>query len=317
MDLARLLRDQDGVVARRQLAACGLADHDVRRLVRRRELSSVLPGVFLDHTGTPTWLQSAWAAVLSCEVAALAGHSALRAVEGPGSRRDQPMHVVIPWQRRTRSITGARVERRRHFDDLVLHGAHPPRLRYEEAVIDVAAGADTDLTALDEISRAVQGRRTTADRLVRRLQARRRLRRRAWLFSVLADVAAGSCSVLEHGYLTKVERAHGLPRAGRQVRDRVGDGWIYRDVEYEVGLVVELDGRLHHDTARARDRDMDRDLETATTGRRTVRLSYGQVFDRPCWTAGRLASLLAAYGWRGLTTRCPACATSGTSPVTR
>jgi hypothetical protein len=307
MHLTGLLHDQDCVVSRRQLMACGLADHDVRRLVRRRELSAIHPGVYLGHTGTPTWLQSAWAAVLACDTAALAGQSALRAFEGPGSRREQQLHVVIPWERRSRGLSGVRVERRRHFEELVMMSAHPPRVRFEEAVLDVADAATSDLAALDEISRAVQGRRTTARRLGQRLEGRARLQRRDWLSAVLPDVGAGSCSVLEHGYLYRVERAHGLPAAGRQVRDRVGDGWIYRDVEYEVGLVVELDGRLHHDSARGRDRDMDRDLVTATSGRSTVRISYGQVFDRPCWTAQRIATLLTTHGWGGVAKRCPGC----------
>jgi hypothetical protein len=116
---------------------------------------------------------------------------------------------------------------------------------------------------------------------------------------VLTDVATGACSVLEHGYLTGVERAHGLSGSRRQVRDRVGTGVIYRDVEYACGLVVELDGRLFHDTTAQRDRDLDRDLVTAAGGKDSVRLGYGQVFDRPCWTAEQLRRLLRRRGWRG------------------
>ncbi len=49
---------------------------------------------------------------------------------------------------------------------------------------------------------------------------------------VLRDVDAGACSVLEHGYLTLVERAHHCPRHRRQVRDS-HRGPLYRDVVYE------------------------------------------------------------------------------------
>ena len=41
------------------------------------------------------------------------------------------------------------------------------------------------------------------------------------LAQVLADVAAGTASVLEHGYLEKVEGAHGLPAAARQQPGRI------------------------------------------------------------------------------------------------
>jgi hypothetical protein len=126
--------------------------------------------------------------------------------------------------------------------------------------------------------------------------------------AVLTDVAAGTCSVLEHGYLQRVERAHALSGARRQVRDRLGAGSVYRDVLYRGGVVVELDGRLFHDTTTQRDRDFDRDLDAAADGLRTVRVSWGQVFDRPCWTTGRIERVLRRAGWAGQARACgPAC----------
>jgi hypothetical protein len=75
---------------------------------------------------------------------------------------------------------------------------------------------------------------------------------------------------------------------------------------------VELDGRLFHDSAAQRDRDIDRDLDAAVHGRTTIRLGYGQVFDRPCVTARRLAVLLHQRGWRGSATPCGSdCAVGG------
>ena len=104
--------------------------------------------------------------------------------------------------------------------------------------------------------------------------------------------------MLEHGYLTRVERPHGLGPARRQVSDRLGAGAIYRDVLYAGGLVVELDGRLFHDTTAQRDKDLDRDLDAAVAGNDTVRLGWGQVYDRACWTASRVARLLTPAAGR-------------------
>jgi hypothetical protein len=191
-----------------------------------------------------------------------------------------------------------------HLDARVQWHLGPPRIRYEEAVLDVAAAAPSDFAALGELSRAVQGRRTTAARLLTALDGRQRITRRGWMNRVLHDVSVGACSVLEHGYLDRVERRHGLATARRQVRDRVGAGVIYRDVEYAVGLVVELDGRLFHDTTTQRDADLDRDLVAAVTGKDSVRLSYGQVFERSCWTATQVATLLQTRGWRGAPRAC-------------
>ncbi len=73
-----------------------------------------------------------------------------------------------------------------------------------------------------------------------------------------------------------MQRAHGLPRAAQQVRSTSSVGVVYRDVEYSGVLVVELDGRLVHNTAAQRDADFERDLDAALDGRATVRLSWGQ-----------------------------------------
>lgn len=152
------------------------------------------------------------------------------------------------------------------------------------------------------------------ERLLRRrelaiVHSRARLRRRRLVLAVLDDVEAGACSVLERGYLTRVERAHCLPRAVRQLVRRTDAGVEYRDVEYvEFGLVVELDGRVGHDGWAAGGRDADRDLDDRAAGRETVRLRHQQVFDTPCRTATRVGAILRRRGWAGSPRSCgPEC----------
>ena len=53
---------QSGVVSRRQVLELGGTDRDIARMVRRRDLVVVHPGVYVDHTGTPSRLQREWAA---------------------------------------------------------------------------------------------------------------------------------------------------------------------------------------------------------------------------------------------------------------
>jgi hypothetical protein len=309
-ELREMLQRQDGVVSRRQVLAAGLRDGDIRRLVRRQEWAVVHPGVYAEHTGPLTWAQRAWAAVLSAWPAALAHESALRAADGPGRRgeRDRTIHVVIDHRRTVTPPEGVRVHRRRGLDSQVLWNTSPPRMRYEEAALDVALVVDDDLQALAVIARACQSRRTTAARRLDSLASRARVRRRAWLEGVLRDVAAGTCSVLEHEYLGRVERPHGLPRGRRQTRSTASIGVVYRDVEYAEPLVVELDGRLFHDTADQRDRDFERDLDAAVDALETLRLSWGQVHGRSCSTAAKLALILRRRGWTGTPHGCaPGC----------
>ena len=198
-----------------------------------------------------------------------------------------------------------------HLDDRTLWNLGPPRLRYEDAVLDVALAAPTDFVAVGVVADACGGRRTTALRLAHAFGSRERSPRRLFLSGVLADVAEGARSVLEHAYLVRVERAHGLPKGRRQQRATASLGIIYRDVTHN-DLDLELDGRLYHDSVEQRDRDLDRDLDAAVDSRLPVRLGYGQVVDRPCRTAGRVALLLQARGWQGSPRKCgPNCSLGG------
>jgi len=300
-----ILVEQSGVISRAQAQANGLSEGDIRRLLRRREWVKVHPGVYVNHTGELTWLQRAWAAVLFAWPAALSHESALRAADGPGKHKEAVIHVAVTRDRRIAAPPDVYIHRMTHLHRRTQWNLGPPRVRYEDAALDVAIASSSDLAALDVVASAVQSRRTTAARMHARLDARLRTLRRAWLEGVLEDVATGACSVLEHGFLDRVERAHGLPCAERQPRATATLGVVYRDVEYET-LIVELDGRLFHDSAAQRDRDMDRDLDAAVDGRTTIRLGYGQVFDRPCATALRLETLLRRRGWRGSATPCAA-----------
>jgi len=311
MDLeivADLLDEQHGVISRRQVLSRGGDRHDIARALRRREWVRVLPGVYLDHTGEPTWLQQGWAGVLHCWPAALSHGSALRAAAGPGWRRhddSQPIEIAVASWRNRVQVPGYRIRRLHDFDVRVLWNLGPPRVRLEEAAIDVAAEQPNEFAAISVLADVCQSRRTTAARMLEALDRRQRLRRSKWLAAVLADIAAGTCSVLEHGYLVRVERAHGLPSPRRQRLGTSGRGSLFRDVEYRrYGMIVELDGRLFHNSAGQRDRDLDRDLDASIAGRSTIRLGWGQVYDRPCRTAQRLGTLLGLQGWTGSARSC-------------
>lgn len=47
----------------------------------------------------------------------------------------------------------------------------PPRMRYEDAALDVAIASPTEMAALDVLASAVQSRRTTAERMLTHLDA--------------------------------------------------------------------------------------------------------------------------------------------------
>ncbi len=308
-----LLQRQDGVICRQQVLTCGGDDHDIRRMLRRRMWATVHRAVYVDHTGELTWRQRAWAAVLYAgPLAALDRESAIRADAGPGWRgldERQPIRVAVAADRTVRDVPDVRVRRVTDLEVKVRWAASPPRMLVEEATLDYALSRTDDHAAFEVLAATVRARCTTAQRLLDTVEGRDRISRRRWLVAVLVDIRDGTCSVLEHGYLHKVERAHRLPASTRQLRETGPAGrTVYRDVLYEkFATVVELDGRLH-DEPHQRDRDLDRDLALAALRRLTIRLGWGQVFGRPCSTAGRVAAVLQSRGWTGEPVACgPAC----------
>lgn len=311
--LRHLLGEQSGVVAREQILEAGLDSAFVRRKLDRGEWRTVYPGVYITHTGPLTWLQRAWCAVLHAAPSALSHQSALRAASGrcDGFDDADPIHVMIASGRRFLAKPGMMLHHRSGLLDAALMNTSPPRLRVEEAVLDLAAEATSEIGVVAALADPVQARLTTADRLLEALDHRSRIRNRQTISDILTDVRDGTCSALEHRFLTRVERPHGLPAPVRQSPTGVGRRG-FRDLEYpEFGVIVELDGRLFHDSAVARDRDMERDLDAvAFADKNSVRLGWAQTSERPCTTAGKLGVVLRRRGWRGRPHPCrsPSCA---------
>lgn len=312
--VSRLLAHQDGVVTRTQLLAASLTRAQIDTLLRRHDLVAVHPGVYLTHTGSPTWSQRCWAAVMYAGRSALCVESALHR---PGSEPAPrgPVHVAVDWTRRVAPQDGIRVHRVRDLDRQVQWNLSPPRVRLEVAAVEVAHRAPDDLAAISALASVVGSRRTVASRLRLEVEQRARVRRRALLTDLLVDLERGTHSVLEHGYLVRVLRPHGLPEPTSRQAPAVGAaGREYRDVAHaDLAMSVELDGSLH-DGSEARDDDADRDLDDLARGSITPRLRYRQVFATPCRTASRLAVVFRDRGWTGSPHGCgaPRCDLRGT-----
>lgn len=301
-----LHREQNGVVSRRQLLDLGATDHDIARMLRRRELHQTQPGVYVDHSGQLTRQQREWVALLACSPAALSHESAM-----PGG--DPPVvHVCVAPDRTLQRVAGVVVHRTSHLRTRVDWHRRPPRMRPEHATIDVmearirtgdVAGAYAALT------RACYTREVVPRLLRTALAERAKVTRRKLVAGMIDDVENGACSVLERGYLHLVERAHGLPRGRRQRTSHATGKRTDQDVRYEeYGVVVEPDGRAFHDSPEARDVDARRDLAEAAVSRAlTLRVTYGLVFNDACRTARWIAQVLWRRGWRGEFTRCPRC----------
>ena len=217
-----------GVVSRSQALGTRAAPWSTfRRLERRRDLVRVLPRVYLAHTGEATWSQRRLGGWCSYAwPAALIGPSALRAADGPRSSGRRPDADPRGHRPRAPDPAGAGRRRRTHCAARRPRTLEPrpgPGWPYGDAALDVALEARTEMEAIAAVARAVQSQRTTAVRMAGLLSERSACCRVAgsWRASS-TDVTSGTCSVLEHAYLVRVELPHGA--ADRDASGAGGDG---------------------------------------------------------------------------------------------
>ncbi|MEV5962561.1 hypothetical protein AB0L70_12410 [Kribbella sp. NPDC051952] len=308
-EFVELRRRQAGAFSRAQAKAHRITDKVLQRRCRARQIQRVHSGVYVDFTGPLPWETRMWAAWLACgPETALTGETALRRYGVTGDWRDDRIQLALPHSRRVDPRPGVAISRHRDLASL-LHGSREPRMVRLDVALLVTASADPDVAGRAAVLLdACRQRRTTPARLLAELDSFTQLPGRRMLRQILGDAAEGVHSFLEQAYLRRVERAHGLPKAGRQVRASTTAGVVYRDVEYpSYGVVVELDGQAGHADSISRWRDMTRDNAAATSGKLTLRFGY-QLVSQPCETAFQVAAALHYRGWRGSPRPCsPTC----------
>lgn len=194
-ELARLLRDQDGVIRRAQALEAGMSPAAIDRAVRRRGWVAVHPEVYVEQAGPHpcplTWQRRAWAAVLACWPAALYAESARRAHEGPGRRgcEESVIHVAVDRSRRdVAEPPWVRVHRVARLDERVVWDLSPPRPGYADTLLDLAAARHDAPSYLVDVC---GGRRTQAAWLLARLEERGVMAQREVLRAALVAIVEG------------------------------------------------------------------------------------------------------------------------------
>ncbi len=303
--LRNLARTQSGVVSRSQALRAGLTLDMIRFRVRSDRWRPIHPGVYATFTGTPGRGAQLWAAVLVSGPGAVLSHETAAELHRLVDKSADPIHVTIPCQRHIVPVSGVSVHRSTRALEAAQGHAYPPRTKVEETVLDLTQTAASFDAVCGWVTRAFAQNLTDEAGLLAAIARRPRLRWRADLRELITAAAGGDHSVLEFGYERDVERAHGLPAAGRQVpfaapggrrgrRDRVYEGYA---------VVVELDGRAAH-PAESQWRDKARDNAAAGDGQLTLRYGWADVRREPCATAAQVARVLRTRGWRGAPRPC-------------
>lgn len=301
--LISLAAAQSGAISAPQLASLFFPLRSADRLVGQGHWRRLATGVYQVGAAKPTWLTLAWAGILLGGDQSRLGYAAAGHQWSLVKAEPRTITVLIPVARAIvdrdawvfrRESPGIRDQR---------CPGEPPMTTIEDTVVDLCNEASQP-EVLDFVTRAIQGRRTNARRILGCVDRRPRVRHRLYLHDLLDEVAEGAQSALELSYLRDVERAHRLPRGTRQVRARRGRA--FRDVRYEeFATLVELDGQLH---ALERIRDARRDNAALLEGEVTLRYGWHDVAESPCQVAWQVAAILVRRGWSGSPQRCPRCA---------
>lgn len=311
-----VLRHQAGVITQSQALAAGISRHAIYARLESERWQRLHRGVYAGYSGPLARESLMWAAVLAAGSGAMLCYRTAAELHGLlDVPKSEAIHVMVPRWRTLRPMRGVVVHYSRRVDAARHPALEPPRTRLEETVLDLAEAERTINGATAWILDACASRRTTPDRLLEAMDARPRMRRRIALLVALGDARIGVHSILERGYLYKVERPHGLPEGSRQRRTRSGATNRYEDIRYEeYGVVVELDGQQAHPEGE-RWRDIRRDNNSAVEGLITLRYTYADVIDRPCEVADEIARTLRGRGYAGAAHRCGASCSPGEPTV--
>ena len=310
---------QAGALTTRQARAQGVPDDAIARQVSSGRWQRIHRGVLLVHSGDPDLAARMWAAHLALGPrSVIGGTTAGRAwglLDGP-MPAGEPVTVVMP-DASSRGASGV-VLRRVPDPDRIAHPARLPRiLTVEHAALELFARAERPDDGAEVLLRAFRLRLTTPDRIRTAADQRPRLRGRALLLGICAELEEGVTSPLEHEYRVRVARRHGLPQAVHQAPASTFGRRSYRDLRYpQWGVLVELDGRRGHESESAVLRDQFRDNAAVLSGEATLRFGWLAVVGQPCIVAHQVISLLRLRGWRGRPRRCAAaCRVTGLRPA--
>jgi hypothetical protein len=249
-ELDDLIRDQAGMVARRQLNDRGRdADHVAAQVAARRWVIHT-PRVVGTTTGALTWEQRCWLAVLHAGPRSLLGGLSAAEARGLAGWHRESITVLVDDELAFEPVDGVRFFRsRRPFDLLRSPRSVIPSAELEPALL-LWAGYDAQLRAAHGVLTAsVQQRLTTPDRLLTWIETLTPLRRAKSFKRTVGDIAGGAESLSEID-VRRLCRRFGLRLPDRQVprldragrRRRTDCEWVLSDGTV---LVLEVDGAFH------------------------------------------------------------------------
>jgi hypothetical protein len=273
--LEQLLREQDRVATRLQLRICGLTDDLIKAQLRALRWRALNETAISTHNGPLTASQGRWAVVLSAQdPAALCGLTAMSVSRVTGFET-AAVHVLVVRGAKLLAVRGVDVvvHESRRFSQLDVVSHLPPTTSLERATIDAAVWSPDPRTAARIVVAPIQQRKTTAPRLLEELARTKRVRHRAGIAALLADLVGGAEALSEVEFLRWCRR-HGFPVPHLQVRvDSLGRrrylDAVFRRADGSL-VYVEVDGGVHLSLT-TRWLDTSKDNDAALAGQLSLR----------------------------------------------
>jgi hypothetical protein len=280
--LAKILSRQLDVIGRDQALAIGVTHHALRHRLRPGgQWMSLLPGVYVAATGTPTIVQQQMAAMLYAgQGSVITGPAALRYHRIRGTSREL-VDILIPASRKRRDSAFVRVHRTFRMPDRV---SRLGPLRYAPPARAVA-DAVRDLTSLREVravvADAIQRNRCKIQELHAELTAGPTVGS-ALFRAALSDVAEGIRSAAE-GDLKDLLAGSGLPMPLFNPMVFAGDTFVAKPDAWwpEFGIAVEVDSHEWHMSPQDHTRTLERQSRMGKYGIVVLPFTPRQIRSQP------------------------------------
>jgi very-short-patch-repair endonuclease len=288
--IAHLAGRQHGVAARRQLLGLGLGSRSIEHRLECGRLHPVHRGVYA--VGHRLLTDDGWrmAAVLAAGPRAVVSHLDAAVVHDLLRSSRAMTEVTTPYRRKP--SPGIRAHYALLPPDEITTVRNIPVTTVPRTILDLAA-----VRPREDVERALH--ESEVQRLTDKLSLPdllERYPRRAGTRVVRAMIAERRSvpkNVFERAFAAFLRR-YRLPRPETNIWLTVGGHAHEIDCLWRAQrLVVELDGRAAHDTARAFEKDRAKDRRLTVAGWRPLRVTWKQLHGGPAQLAGDLRVLLA------------------------
>ncbi len=288
-EIAAFMASHDGVAGRAELQALGLGDQAIIKRARSGRLHRVHRGVY-SLSPSLTSRGRARAAVLACGDTVVLSHRSAAHVHGLFRSGPSHIDVTVPTANGRAKRNGITIHRCAIAPEEITRDGHIPITILARTLLDLAEIAPERIL-IAALDRTEDQERLDLGAVRAVLTANPHRHGAAKLRRAITAYAEGPTarSILERDFLALCA-AHEIPKP-THVNHHLGP----YEVDFRwprAGLIVETDGRAHHQRRRQFTKDRVRDAEHLTQGWRTVRFTYAQIHHQPTWVAGILRRLL-------------------------